>query len=115
MQGQLIKYNLKQHARISCSIHDEVHLIAHKDYLEDVAKCMVRAHALTWAFLAAVLNIKDLPVQRLFYDIVIDVSKVLRKSADEVIDTPTMKYSKKGFQFYVDKESGKLARRDFDN
>lgn len=100
--------------RYAISIHDEVWFICKDSLTKQLATCMVRAHAATWALLMSRLNPQiDLPVQRLFYDIVIDVTKCLRKEANQVIDTPDFKYSKLGYQYYVSKETGKLTRRNF--
>lgn len=78
----------------------------------ELAKAIVRAHCATWALLNHNLNIPDLPVQRLIYDLKIDVTKCLRKEHDQVIDTPDFKYDKKGFYYQVNKETGKLQKYD---
>lgn len=97
--------------RFSAAIHDEVHFICLDSQTELVAKCIVRAHCSVWALLSSRLGIPDLPVQRTIFDIVIDVSKCLRKEAFDKIDTPDFKYDKIGYKYYVSRETGKLAKR----
>lgn len=100
-------------ARQIATIHDEIICMALEEDAEAMAKCIIRAHAGVWALLSSRLNISDLPVQRLFFDIVIDVSKILRKEANQIINTPDRKYSELGYQFFINKETGKLEKNHF--
>ena len=110
---QIEDAGISEYTRYAVSIHDENHYICHEDYTEQLAKCMVRAHAQMWAYFAYRLNLMDYPIQRLFFDITIDVSKILRKEANQKIKTATFSYEEMGYQYYVSRKTGKLTRRDF--
>ena len=114
MDEELEKANLN--ATFGISIHDEIHYITsdNKKNTRAVAACMIRAHARTWALLQMKLGLYDLPLQRLYYDIQVDVSKALRKEPNQKVETQTFSYTEMGYSYIIDRKTNKIAKKCYE-
>ena len=97
--------------RYAGSIHDCIIFIVKDDCINQVAKCLIRSYVSVWAHVFDYFSLGSLP-QRIITDIVLDVSKELRKDAFATIKTPEYSTDKTGFQLFVSPETGKLHKRN---